>query len=161
MLRQGGRRILTVVGAVGVTVAGMVLPATSSSASAYNISAWSSPWCQGTAGNWCLFYSPGGENGGSAWALDAKSVPNLSSPVDWTFSCESGAGAGACQQVRNNAASMENGTPNCSVTTWVYVNYVGDYNWVSAGEGGNLTPNANDPQQLRNNEASINYNNCS
>jgi hypothetical protein len=100
-------------------------------------------------------------NGGSAYLDHVGNIPSLSGYTFGTGENHNVNTPGYGQAVRNNAASMENGTPNCNVTTWVYPNYVGDFNWLSPGEGGNLSPNANDPQQLRNNEASIDLNTCS
>ncbi len=162
LLRQKKLKVLTMAGALGV-VAASLAQVPSAGASIYNINQWKASWCRGSAFNWCLYYGQGGQNSDTAWAGSQNSVPNLSSPYDWTFTSGEVHPVlpGNGQQVRNNAASMEDGTPNCNVTTWVYPNYVGDYNYLNPGEGGNLTPNSADPQQLRNNEASISVNSCS
>ena len=113
-----------------------------------NIDGWHPTWCfTSSSYYYCLWYSPNGANAG--WGSTSLSTPTISG----TFFLGSGAGKGA--PVRNDAASMSNGTGNCHVTTWVYPNYQGAFNWLDATWGGNLTSN------LRNNEASINVNNCS
>jgi len=112
-----------------------------------NIDGWHPTWCSTSSPYlYCLWYSPGGANAG--WGSTATGTPTISG----TFFLGSGQGEGA--PVRNNAASMSNGTGTCHVTTWVYPNYTGSFNWLDGTWGGILTSN------LRNNEASININNC-
>jgi hypothetical protein len=101
-----------------------------------------------SAGRWhyCLWY---GQNIGEAmWGTNQQNVGTITARF-----FNDGTGAG--QAVRNNAASMADNTNNCNVTTWVYPNYTGAFNWLEPMWWGNLTSN------LRNNEASISYNNCS
>ncbi|MGW1917028.1 peptidase inhibitor family I36 protein [Streptomyces sp. NPDC002076] len=116
-------------------------------AQAANIDTWSS-FSQSCGTYMCLFYSPG-LTGGS-WRPSGTSYSNLSG---YTFSNG--------QAVRNNAASMGNNTTNCNVTTWISPGFTGPHadntlnnNWLHPGHAGNLN------SYLRNNEASINVNNC-
>lgn len=129
-------------------IAGGVLAASPASASGKNINFYSSGYtnCQNHNPNdfYCLWYSPGLLNG--VWGSTAAGTRTI------TGSFTQGDGA-----VRNNAASMANDTINCHVTTWVSPGYTGDYNWLNALWGGNLTSGS---IPLRNNEASINTNNC-
>jgi hypothetical protein len=97
--------------------------------------------------HYCLFYSP--NTNGAWWGTNQQNVGTITA----TFPNDHNPGAG--QPVRNNAASMADNTGNCNVTTWVYPNYTGDFNWLKPMWWGNLT------STLRNNEASISYNNCS
>jgi Peptidase inhibitor family I36 len=113
-----------------------------------NIDGWHPTGCHNYGEYYCLWYSPYGE--GAGWGSSASSTDIISA----TFGNISG-GAGQGQPVRNNAASMSNGTLHCHVTTWVDPHEQGAYNWLDADWGGNLT------SQLRNNEASININTCS
>lgn len=104
----------------------------------------------GTGGDaYCLWYSQG--QAGGVWGSNAPGV----GPISGTFG---GGGAGSGAAVRNDAASMTDNVTNCHVTTWVYSNYTGPANYLTATEWGNLTSNATFP--LRNNEASIDYDSC-
>jgi len=101
-----------------------------------------------SSGRWhyCLWY---GQNIGEAmWGTNQQTFGTITA----TFPNN---GTGAGQPVRNDAASMADNTGNCNVTTWVYPNYTGAFNWLEPMYWGNLTSG------LRNNEASISYNNCS
>jgi hypothetical protein len=101
-----------------------------------------------SAGRWhyCLFF---GQNVAEAmWGTNQQNTGTITA----TFPNN---GTGAGQAVRNNAASMADNIGNCNVTTWVFPNFTGAFNWLDPMWWGNLTSN------LRNNEASISYNNCS
>lgn len=130
-------------------IAGGVLAASPASASGTNINYYSSGWSNCANHNpndfYCLWYSPGLLNG--VWGSTAAGTSTISG------SFTDGDGG-----VRNNAASMADDTSNCHVTTWVYPGYTGDFNWLNAFWGGNLTSGS---IPLRNNEASINTNTCS
>jgi hypothetical protein len=102
--------------------------------------------CSAARWHYCLFYSP--NISAAMWGTNQQNVGTITA----TFPNN---GTGAGQPVRNNAASMADNTSNCNVTTWVYPNYTGDFNWLKPMWWGNLTTT------LRNNEASISYNNCS
>jgi hypothetical protein len=100
------------------------------------------------AGRWhyCLFY---GTNVGEAmWGTNQQTFSTITATYPHN-------GTGGGKPVRNDAASMADNTSTCNVTTWVYPNYTGDFNWLKPMYWGNLT------STLRNNEASISYNNCS
>jgi hypothetical protein len=100
-----------------------------------------------SAGRWhyCLFYLQ--NIAGAMWGTNQQNFGTIIA----TFPNN---GSGAGNPVRNDAASMADNTGNCNVTTWVYPNFTGDFNWLKPMFWGNLTSN------LRNNEASISYNNC-
>lgn len=102
--------------------------------------------CGAARWHYCLFYSPNVAT--AMWGTNQQNFGTITA----TFPNN---GTGAGQPVRNNAASMADNTGNCNVTTWVYPNYTGDFNWLEPMWWGNLT------STLRNNEASISYNNCS
>jgi hypothetical protein len=100
-----------------------------------------------SAGGWhyCLFY---GQNISEAmWGTNQQNFGTIIA----TFPNN---GTGAGKSVRNDAASMADNTGNCNVTTWVDPNFTGNFNWLEPMFWGNLTSG------LRNNEASISYNNC-
>jgi hypothetical protein len=63
--------------------------------------------------------------------------------------------------VRNDAASLINGG-SCNVTVWVSPDAVGNWNWIAPMVGGDLSYSGNTSTgiYLRNNEASIQENNC-
>jgi hypothetical protein len=136
-LKKTGIR-LAVAAAAGALALG-VSGGTANAASA-NISSWtSSSQCNLSSVYWmCLYYSP--NHTGGFWGTTATKVATLSG----TFS----GGAGNGLQVRNDAASAENGAP-CNIGIWVYPNYTGDSDFLNSNKGGNLGP------ALRNNEASI------
>lgn len=129
---------------VGITAALALAAGPASAYSGTHLNGWADH-CDYTAssyGDGCLYYS---QNGGG-YIFDAIGY----------FSDLSGYGFTANVPVRNDAASIGNHTLNCGSTTWVYVHAGGDWNWVSAGRGGNLTTG------LRNNEASFDADaNCS
>lgn len=58
---------------------------------------------------------------------------------------------GLNQKVADNAGSMANSTSNCTVDTYVYGNFTGNYDHLSPGWAGNLSGD------LHNNEGSIAY----
>ncbi|GIG92305.1 hypothetical protein [Plantactinospora endophytica] len=140
--------------AAGAVAASGIAVGLASPAQAANIDTWSSFW-QPCGTYLCLYYSPGLTN--ASWRPGGTSYSNLSG---YTFSNGGTGTAGAGQAVRNNAASMGNHTANCNVTTWISPGFTGPYgdwrdnNWLSPGHAGNLNG------YLRNNEASINVNNC-
>lgn len=101
--------------------------------------------CRAHGWEYCLYYQQ--NQGGAYWGTNQRTFGTITA----TFPNN---GAGHGQPVRNNAASMVDNTQTCNVTTWVYPNYVGDFNWLWPTFWGNLTPT------LHNNEASISYNNC-
>lgn len=96
--------------------------------------------------NYCLWYSP--NYSGAEWG---SSQVQSDKTITATFP-DNGTGGG--QAVRNNAASMGDGTEGCNVTTWYSPDFVGPFNWLYPGWAGNLTSN------LRDNESSISYNSC-
>jgi hypothetical protein len=101
-----------------------------------------------SSGRWayCLWYAQ--NVGGAMWGTNQQNTGTITA----TFPNN---GSGAGDPVRNDAASMADNTPDCNVTTWVYPNYTGAFNWLEPMYWGNLTSN------LHNNEASISYNSCS
>lgn len=103
--------------------------------------------CGVSGWRYCLFYSP--NLTGAWWGSTQQRFGTITA----TYPFDHNPGGG--QPVRNNAASMADNTSNCNVTTWVYPNYTGSFNWLKPMWAGNLTSG------LRNNEASISYNNCS
>lgn len=139
------RKRMTVVAAGAVCLGGLGVTMAPGSQAA-NIDTWSS-FSQPCGKFMCLYYSPG-LTGGS-WRPGGTSYSNLSG---YTFSNG--------KAVRNDAASMGNYTINCNVTTWISPGFTGPYgdwrddNWLHPGHAGNLNG------YLRNNEASINVNNC-
>ena len=140
----------TFFGAVAMTAPAMAdtHPAPAS-ATGTNISAGeitnSSP-CRLRGWQYCLYYQQ--NLGGAYWGTNQQTFKTIIA----TYPDDGLAGQG--KPVRNDAASMANNTPNCHVTTWVYPNYVGDFNWLLPTYWGNLT------STLHNNEASISYNTC-
>ncbi|RKS68072.1 hypothetical protein BZB76_6315 [Actinomadura pelletieri DSM 43383] len=105
----------------------------------------------------CLYYSPNLRGSGSGIS-DVGHYPKAEPDLSWyTFYNMNRGGAGHNQPVRNNAASMGNSTTNCNVTTWVYPNWGGNFNWLHKRKWGNLTEGS---VLLRNNEASIGANTC-
>lgn len=146
---KGKGRLLGVVAALFSAIAFNTLTAGTASAAGTNIDFYSNgaQTCfnaTGTADIYCLWFSPGMING--VWGTKNQNTGTI------TANFTQGDGA-----VRNNAASMANNTSNCNVTTWVSPNFVGDFNWLHRGDGGNLTSGS---IPLRNNEASINANTC-
>jgi hypothetical protein len=104
--------------------------------------------CAAQRWHYCLFYSQ--NTYGAWWGTNQRTFGTITATYPTNLP-----NPGAGQPVRNNAASMADNTENCNVTTWVYPNYTGAFNWLKPMYWGNLTSN------LRNNEASISYNNCS
>ncbi len=136
--------VLTTVASLGGAAA-----ITAPAAHADNIDKWSSWWqpCDGL----CIYYSQGLQDGcfqsnGSVPDLDAVEFKN----------CGTGT-SGVGQVVGNNGASMGNVTA-CHVTAWYHANYTAPgssyENWLDAGWAGNFT------STMRNNERSVNFNNC-
>ena len=126
-------------GALGLALAGSIIAAGSAGASTgANIDQWRSTWCVNSSHWFCMYYSPDGQGG--SYYSNQESIANLSGHY---FSNG--------DPVRNDAASIGNGAANCPLTTWVYTDFTGDWNWVHGGYGGNLTSSP----PLRNNEASI------
>lgn len=147
MRRLGIKGTVAGIAVAAMAALGAGLAASPASASG-NIDQWQAYGCHSYGDYYCLWYSQYGQ--GAGWGSNAAQTSVISS----TFG-NIGGGAGQGQPVRNNAASMSNGTLHCHVTTWVYPQEQGAYNWLDAEWGGNLT------SELRNNEASININNCS
>jgi hypothetical protein len=131
-----------------VTGVSLLLGTGQAQASSANINSWST-WsapirCTSsqTAVYYCLYYSPGAE--GAIW----RGIEVSTDPISGIFSDDGHGSAGAGSDVRNNAASAENASNN-NVWIYAYPGGTGDSNWLSPGQGGNLT------WYLRNNEASI------
>jgi len=146
---QGKSRLFGAAAALFAAITFIALTAGPASAAGTNIDFYSNgaQTCANATGSadfYCLWFSPGMTNG--VWGTRNQNTGTI------TASFTQGDGA-----VRNNAASMANNTSNCNVTTWVSPNFVGNFNWLHRGWGGNLTSGS---IQLRNNEASINANTC-
>ncbi|MFF5025485.1 hypothetical protein ACWERI_12880 [Streptomyces collinus] len=134
--------------AVGAACLSTVAIGLAPSAQAANIDKWSSFW-QPCGTYMCLYYHQGLT--GASW------TPTWSSDTDLggnKFGDHGTGSDGAGQVVRNNAASMGNNTTNCRVATFVYTDFQGDNNWLTAGHAGNLN------SSLSNNEASIRVDTC-
>lgn len=142
------RSLAIAAASVVVASSGLISGAGPASASESTVSGWNTASAPVRCGpqrrDVCLYYSPGAE--GAIWWTASTSQ----NTIYGTFENDGYGSAGAGQNVRNNAASVEN-SAECRLGVWVYPNYVGDVNWVPAYRGGNLTSN------LRNNEASIGY----
>jgi hypothetical protein len=149
-LKRHARAVTMAVAATAVAATALfAAPAANADA----INQWSSFW-QPCGTYLCLYYSQALANGAF--------VPTGTSYSDLNYYkfVNVGVGtAGVGQVVGNNAASMGNNTINCNVATYYYKNfsYGGNYsleNWLSPGHAGNLT------STMRNNDRSINVNNC-
>ncbi|MYS20229.1 Peptidase inhibitor family I36 [Streptomyces sp. DvalAA-14] len=135
---------LAVTAALGVVALGGALVApTTAGAASKDISDWnSSAACgPGSPFYFCLYYHTGATGGRFADSTDAE----ISDLTGYTFTGSDGDG----QQVRNNAASAQNGSSLCNVGIWYSKNFSGNSNWLKPGKGGNFT------SYLANNEASI------
>lgn len=101
----------------------------------------------------CLWYHT--ELDGAYWAAPGTAVDLDGSGITFNLSNSSTNPAartqGLNQEVANNAGSMANGTSNCTVDTYVYGNFTGNYDHLSPGWAGNLS------SDLHNNEGSIAY----
>ena len=130
--------------AMGTTHPAVGLPATST-----NIDQGYEGETNCSVGRWhyCLWYSQ--NTNGAVWGTNQQRFGTIIATYP------DGNPAGGGKPVRNDAASMADNTSNCNVTTWVDPNYTGAFNWLEPYWWGNLTSN------LRNNEASISYNNRS
>lgn len=145
------RRAAVLTAAVGLAAGAVGLSAGAANATGWNINGWTpSSACLNSPYLYCLWYHAGQGTGGAGWGSTALNTGTISG----TFFIGGSGAAGYGKPVRNDAASMSNGTTNCNVTTWVYPNYTGNYNWLSPAYGGNLN------YALVNNEASISANNC-
>ncbi len=106
--------------------------------------------CQSYKSNYafCLWYSQNLKNG--VWGATGN-VSTISS----TFANGGFGASGVGQSVRNNAASAAaSDSGYCNVNIWVSPGYVGASNTLGDWWGGNLN------SSLRNNEASVNIDNC-
>jgi hypothetical protein len=101
----------------------------------------------------CLWYHT--ELNGAYWGSSGNAVDLDTSGPTFNLSNYSTNPAartqGLNQRVANNAGSMANGTSNCTVDTYVYGNFTGNYDHLSPGWAGNLSGD------LHNNEGSIAY----
>lgn len=145
MIRRSFRKAVVVTAVTVLTAAGVGGLATQASASTgANIDQYDSSYCQDSPYPYCLWYNSNGS--GAGWGSEAPET----APITGTFFLTNNAGsAGVGQKVRNNAASMANGTANCEVVTWYNGDETGNWNELDPDWGGNLTP------ALHNNEASI------
>ncbi|GLX49694.1 hypothetical protein Shyhy01_26440 [Streptomyces hygroscopicus subsp. hygroscopicus] len=139
---------VAVIGSSAVLASGMAIG--EASATSTNIDYWSTSTAPvRCARAMCLYYSPGAE--GAIWQNGLSGAYDLGY---WSFyddhAPNSNSSAGAGQAVRNNAASAENGSVNCTMSIYVYPGGYGDVNVLDPGRGGNLTSG------MRNNEASVN-----
>jgi hypothetical protein len=147
--------------AAAVTMAVAVVPvvqASAASATEYNINTWdngsSACFVPTGDGDWaCLWYHPNltGAYWGTTFEFDLTPLIDLdtASPTPKFNNTNYGGSSGVGQKVANDAASMADGTTDCTVDTYVFGNGTGDYDHLSAGWSGNLTAG------LRNNEGSI------
>jgi hypothetical protein len=134
-----------------------------------DLTLWAGPGslCANTGWSYCLFYGPDFDASsasyiwGSANTTTATISANFYNIVDIRSTGILDL-SNTSTPVRNDAASMANPWSNCNVTTWVSPNYVGNYNWLTPSEGGNLTDSSNTKTgaYLRNNEAAISKNSC-
>lgn len=116
-------------------------------------------WLQGdrcfdnSGGYMCLWYHQGLD--GAYWATEGTPIDLDSSRLTFGYSnysvIPSERTQGLNQVVANNAGSMADGTSNCTVDTYVYGNFTGNYDHLSPGWAGNLSSG------LHNNEGSIAY----
>jgi hypothetical protein len=101
----------------------------------------------------CLWYHT--ELNGAYWAATDNAIDLDTSGITFDRTNYSTNPAertqGVNQKVANNAGSMANGTSNCTVDTYVYGNFTGNYDHLSPGWAGNLSGD------LHNNEGSIAY----
>jgi hypothetical protein len=136
-------------GAIAVPATASTRPATALPAVGTNIDQAFEGETNCNVGRWhyCLWYSQ--NTNGAIWGTNQQRFGTIIATYP------DGGAPGAGKPVRNDAASMADNTSNCNVTTWVDRNYMGDFNWLEPMWWGNLT------SSLRNNEASISYNNCS
>ncbi len=151
MHRRGARStaIIAILTGLAAVVVGLAAPANAATGS--NIDQWTpTSTCLNSPYLYCLWFGQGNGTGGAGWGSTAMDTSTISGT--FFIGCPGKSGCG--QSVRNNAASMSNGTINCNVTTWVSPRSGGDWNWLDPSWGGNLT------SSLRNNEASISANNC-
>lgn len=150
-MKRASVAILAILAVLLTVIVGVAAPANAGTGT--NIDGWNpSSACLNSSYLYCLWFHPGQHTGGAGWGSTAMST----SPITGTFFIGCPGQAGCGQAVRNNAASMSNGTTFCNVTTWVSPNpgNMGDWNWLDPSWGGDLTPS------LRNNEAVISANNC-
>ena len=134
-----------------------------------DLTLWAGPGslCANTGWAYCLFYGPEMDANSAAyiWGSANTNTSTISANfkhIDGILSTGILELSNTNVPVRNNAASMANPWSNCNVTTWVSPNFMGNYNWLTPSEGGNLTDpsNTNTGAYLRNNEAAISKNNC-
>ena len=142
-MRSTALRKLTVTAALGAAALGGAMVAPPAQATSGNISSWTSSAACGPGSPYyfCLYYHTNATGGRFADATYAA-ISNLSG---YTFSGSDGDG----QPVRNNAASVQNGSTYCNVGIWYGTDFTGNSNWLNPGKGGNLT------SYLANKEASI------
>jgi hypothetical protein len=156
MNHRGLKRTAILAATAGLAATGIGLAAGPASASTTNIDQWSpASGCLSSPYLYCLWYRSGKGTGGYGWGGSATSPYNIPSNATFTIpgSCpESYCGAGAA--VRNDAASMSNGTYNCNVTVWSADNHGGSADWLAPTWGGNLTAG------VSNHDESIDANNC-
>jgi hypothetical protein len=149
------RTSAALVAAVGLMLGTAAAPAPRASASETIINNWLKGVVCNIHSGWyaCLWYHT--ELDGAYWAMTGTSQDLDSSHATFNFSNYSTNAAertqGLNQIVANNAGSMADGTSNCTLDTYVYGNFTGNYDHLSPGWAGNLSSG------LHNNEGSIAY----
>jgi hypothetical protein len=131
----------------------------SSAGTGANIDTWSRvDGCASTGHVYCLWYLTGKGTGGYGWGGNSTTAVNIPDSATFTIpgSCPfTYCGSGAA--VRDDAESMSDASSVCHVTVWSANDAQGDWNWLDAGEGGNLTTSS---PVLANHDESIGANNC-
>ena len=151
------RTSAALIAAAGLVLGAAATTAPRASASETVINDWLlGSHCYTSSGNndyMCLWYHT--ELNGAYWGTSGNAVDLDTSGLTFDLSNYSTNPAartqGLNQRVANNAGSMANGTSNCTVDTYVYGNFTGNYDHLSPGWAGNLSGD------LQNNEGSIAY----
>lgn len=148
------RTSAALIAAVGLMLGAAATTAPRASASETIINNWLlGIHCYSSSGNFgymCLWYHP--ELDGAYWATEASTdldTSHLTFDLSNYSTNPAQRTQGLNQIVANNAGSMANATSNCTVDAYVYGNFTGNYDHLSAGWAGNLSSN------LHNNEGSI------
>jgi hypothetical protein len=140
--RAGGVTFVSALAAAGLALAGGQAHASNPAI----INQWSpASTCIASPYHLCLWYAPGRGTGGAGWGTSAVGIHTITG----TFFMDGNPNnEGIGSPVRNNAASMSDGSPQCSDVVWTLPNGegLGDELWQEYG--GNLDG------FLRNNEAS-------
>jgi hypothetical protein len=149
------RTSAALIAAVGLVLGTAATTAPRASASETVINDWllGSHCYTGAQGYMCLWYHT--ELNGAYWSASGTAIDLDTSGLTFNLSNYSTNSAertqGLNQKVANNAGSMANSTSNCTVDTYVYGNFTGNYDHLSPGWAGNLSGD------LHNNEGSIAY----